>query len=106
LHPHRLQQVIDYVNEYLDQDIKLTDLAECAGMSQYYFVHLFKQAMGITPHQYLIQQRVERAKQLLKLKNVVISDIAFQCGFNSQSHLTRIFRQVTGMTPKSYRDNL
>jgi AraC family transcriptional regulator len=59
--------------------------------------------MGISPHQYLLQQRVERAKQLLKQRNLSIVDIAFQCGFNSQSHFTRCFRKWTGITPKAYQ---
>ncbi len=104
LPPYRLQQVTEYIDQYLAQDIKLADMAFCAGMSQYHFLHLFQQSMGITPYQYLIQQRVERAKQLLKQRDVAIADIALQCGCNSQSHLTRLFRQFTGITPKAYRE--
>ncbi|ABW27088.1 AraC transcriptional regulator domain protein [Acaryochloris marina MBIC11017] len=59
--------------------------------------------MGLSPFQYLLQQRVERAKQLLKQTDQPIVDIAFECGFSSHSHLSRQFRQVTGMTPKVYR---
>ena len=59
----------------------------------------------MSPYQYLIQQRVERAKQLLKQTDHFIADIALDCGFNSHSHLSKQFRQLTGMTPKAYRAN-
>jgi AraC family transcriptional regulator len=59
----------------------------------------------MTPYQYLLQQRIERAKQLLKEGDRSIMDIAFLCGFNSHSHLSKQFRQLTGITPKAYRAN-
>ena len=103
LPPRQLRQVLDYIDAHLDQDIKLAGLAQLLDMSQFHFSHLFKQAMGISPHQYLLQQRVERAKQLLKHSDQLIVDIALECGFSSHSHLSRQFRQLTGMTPKAYR---
>ncbi|WP_337906990.1 helix-turn-helix domain-containing protein [Iningainema tapete] len=99
----KILQVSEYINAYLDQEIKLADLANLAGVSQFHFSRLFKQSMGISPHQYLLQQRVERAKQLLKKSKLAISEIALQCGFNSQSHLGKYFREFTGVTPSSYR---
>jgi AraC family transcriptional regulator len=62
----QLSQVLDYMNDHLDHDIRLADLAALLNMSQFHFSHLFKQAIGTSPYQYLLQQRVERAKQLLK----------------------------------------
>lgn len=99
----QLLQVLDYINDHLDQDIKLADLAALLSMSQFHFSHLFKQSIGIAPHQYLLQQRIERAKQLLKQTDRSIMDIAFLCGFNSHSHLSKQFRQLTGITPTAYR---
>jgi AraC family transcriptional regulator len=99
----QLLQVLDYIHDHLNQDIKLADLAALIGMSQFHFSHLFKQSMGMAPYQYLLQQRIERAKQLLKQTDRSIMDIAFICGFNSHSHLSRQFRQLTGTTPKAYR---
>jgi AraC family transcriptional regulator len=101
----KLLQVTDYINEHLEQDIKLKDLAQLLGISQFHFSRLFKQSMGISPHQYLLQQRVERAKQLLKGTNQSVVEIALACGFNSHSHLSQQFRQLTGMSPKAYRTN-
>ncbi|MBD2777836.1 helix-turn-helix domain-containing protein [Iningainema tapete] len=103
LRERQLLQVIEYINEHLNQDIKLADLAALLGMSQFHFSHLFKQAIGTAPYQYLLQQRVERAKQLLKQTDQPIMNIAELCGFNSHSHLSKQFRQLTGMTPKAYR---
>jgi AraC family transcriptional regulator len=102
---YKLRQALDYINNHLDQDIKLTNLAQAVGMSQYYFTRLFKQSMGMAPYQYVIQQRVEKAKLLLKCWQVAISDIALACGFANQSHFTKYFRQLTGVTPKVYREN-
>lgn len=100
---HQLSSVLDYIDAYLHRDIKLAELAQMLDMSPFHFGRMFKQSLGITPHQYLIQQRVERAKQLLKHSKQSIIDIALACGFNSHSHLSRQFRQVTGMPPKVYR---
>ncbi|MEG4804744.1 helix-turn-helix domain-containing protein [Microcoleus sp. ARI1-B5] len=101
----QLLQVLEYINEHLSQDIKLADLAALLGMSQFHFSHMFKVAIGIAPYQYLLQQRVERAKELLKQKERSIMEIALECGFNSHSHLSKHFRQLTGMTPTAYRAN-
>jgi AraC family transcriptional regulator len=101
----KLQRVLEYINIHLEHDIQLTDLADAADMSQCYFASLFKQSMGITPWQYVVQQRIERSKVLLRQGNNSIVEIAFQCGFNSQSHFTQQFRRLTGSTPKMYRNS-
>jgi AraC family transcriptional regulator len=101
----QLLRVFDYIDAHLERDVKLADLARLLGMSQFHFSHMFKQSIGTSPYQYLLQQRIERAKQLLKQTDRSIVDIAFGCGFNSHSHLGKQFRQLTGMTPKKYRSN-
>jgi AraC family transcriptional regulator len=103
---YKLQQATDYIQAYLDRDIKLADLANTVRMSPYYFCRLFKQSMSMTPHQYVIQQRVERAKQLLKQPNALIADVALQCGFAHQSHLSQHFRRLVGMSPKTFQGKL
>jgi AraC family transcriptional regulator len=103
LSQYQLQQVLNYIQDALDQDIKLADLAALLDMSQFHFSTLFKQAIGTSPYQYLLQQRIERAKQLLKQTDQSIVEIAFLCGFNSHSHLSKQFRQLTGTTPRQYR---
>ena len=99
----QLVQVLDYIDAHLAQNLKLENLAQLLDMSQFHFSRLFKQSLGISPYQYLIQQRVERAKQLLKQTDKSIVEIAFDCGFSSHSHLSKQFRQFTGITPKAYR---
>ncbi|MEL6441402.1 MAG: AraC family transcriptional regulator [Cyanobacteria bacterium J06621_8] len=105
LPPQQLGKVLDYIDTYLERNIKLADLAQILNMSSFHFSRLFKQSMGITPHQYLSQQRVEKAKQLLKQTDRSITDIALDCGFSSHSHLSKQFRKATGITPKVYRAN-
>jgi AraC family transcriptional regulator len=83
----------------------LADLAALLDMSQFHFSHMFKQAIAISPYQYLLQQRIERAKQLLKQTDQPIMEIAFLCGFNNHSHLSQQFRRLTGITPKAYRSH-
>lgn len=100
---HKLTQVLEYIEAHLDQDIRLADLAALTRMSRYHFCRLFKRAIGVTPHQYVLQQRIERAKRLLKQKDLAIADITLMCGFKNQSHLTTLFRKSIGTTPKSFR---
>ncbi len=99
----QLQQAIDYIHTHLDRDLSLAELASVINISPTYFASLFKQATGISPHQYVIQQRVERAKLMLSRTNLTIADIALKVGFSSQSHLTQQFKRVTGLTPKQVR---
>ncbi|MBW4655976.1 MAG: AraC family transcriptional regulator [Kaiparowitsia implicata GSE-PSE-MK54-09C] len=99
----QLLRVLDYIHEHLDQAIKLADLAHLLGISHFHFSRMFKQSTGVAPYQYLLLQRVERAKQLLTHTDQSIVDIAFQCGFNSHSHLSKQFRQLTGTTPTAFR---
>lgn len=101
---HSLRQVLDYIQASLDQDLSLDALANVVNMSKYYFIELFKQSMGMTPHQYVIQQRIKRAQDLLNDRTLAISEISLACGFANQSHFTRLFRTLTGTTPKAYRE--
>jgi AraC family transcriptional regulator len=99
---YKLQKVIAYIDEHLSENLSLATIAQQIGISQFYFGHLFKQTMGVSPHQYLLQQRIERAKQLLLQNRPNIADIALAVGFSNQSHFTRRFKQVVGITPKRF----
>jgi AraC family transcriptional regulator len=99
----QLSRSIEYINEHLSQNLTLTEIAAELDLSQYYFCRLFKQSIGMTPHQYLIQQRVERSKQLLKQSEQKIVDIATQCGFANPSHFAKCFRQRMGISPQQFR---
>lgn len=105
LSDRQIMQVVEYIQAYLNQNIQLKDLAQMLNLSQFHFSRLFKQSLGITPYQYLMQQRVEKAQQLLKQTNDSITNIALECGFSSHSHFGLQFRQITGITPKVYRAN-
>lgn len=106
---YKLNLILDYIRANLAQNLGLEELAQQVGMSQFYFCRLFKQSLGITPHQYVILQRVEQAKYLLQKGELSLADIALECGFANQGHLNRHFKQVTGVTPKeiarTYKNN-
>lgn len=96
---YKLQQVIEYINAYLEQSLGLEELAQVVQMSPAYFARLFKQSTGLAPHQYVIQCRVHRAKELL-IKGNAIADVAYKVGFANQAHLNYHFKRLLGVTPK------
>ena len=98
-----LKLLIDYIEAYLDQNIRLADLAALVGYSQPYLCSMFRESMGIPLHQYIIQERVKRAAVLLRSSQMFLAEIAVCCGFYSHSHLTRNFKRVMGVNPKEYR---
>jgi len=100
---HQLRQVIDYINGHLDRDLGLAELARIVQMSPHYFTRLFKQSTGLTPHQYVIHRRVERAKELLLNGELTIAEVAYSVGFANQSHLNRHLKRLLGVTPRYIR---
>jgi AraC family transcriptional regulator len=106
LAPRVLKQAITFIEANLNQDLSLSRLASEVHMSPYHFARGFKQATGLTPHQYVTQQRLEYAKRLLAQHSFSIGDVAYQCGFDSQSHFTMLFRRWVGVTPKLYHNSL
>ncbi len=103
LSKYKLKQAIEYINEHFSENVSLAEISAELAMSQYYFCRLFKQSTGMTPHAYLIQQRVERSKQLLKQTEWTINNIAIECGFANPSHFAKCFRRYTGISPKQFR---
>jgi AraC family transcriptional regulator len=99
----KIERILAYINEHLHEDITLVDLSAEFGLSYYHLCRLFELSIGMTPHKYLVKQRVEMAKQLLADPNYSILDITIECGFANPSHFARCFRQQTGISPKQYR---
>jgi AraC family transcriptional regulator len=98
----------DYISDRsnIDLNLSLTEIASVTQLGTHYFSKLFKSSTGLSPHQYVIQQRLDRATELLKNTDRSIVDIAIQTGFASQSHLTTQFRKYRSITPKRYRELL
>jgi len=97
--------VSEYIEESLGDPIHLEDLASIAGLSPFHFSRRFKLEFGTTPHAFVIQRKIERAKSLLNMKNMPLKVVAADCGFSDQSHLNRTFRKFLGLTPAEYRRN-
>ena len=99
----KLIRVLDLIESDLAQDLPLRVLAHTAELSEYHFLRMFKQATGYTPHQYVINQRIERAKELLRKTDISITEIAYLLGFSTPAHFTHHFRRKTGITPSAMR---
>lgn len=97
------KRVLAYIEDRLDTPVSLAELAGLARMSVRHFCRAFRASMGCSPHQYLLRQRVERAKTLIATREMALCDIAQAAGFTDQSQLTRTFRKQTGITPAGYR---
>jgi AraC family transcriptional regulator len=101
---HRqMQRIREFVEANIETDIRLEMMAGICGRSTEYFVRVFKATAGVSPYQYVLNLRIERAKALLGVEGASIADVALQCGFSHQEHLTRMFRRFTGVTPGRYR---
>jgi AraC-like DNA-binding protein len=100
----KLRRTTAYIEEHLAHELSVTELAAVAQTSSAYFARLFRQAIGQTPHQYVIMRRIERAKRLLVETELPLIEIGHQIGFTDQSYFTAVFRRHLGTTPKAYRD--
>lgn len=98
-----LRRVVEHVQEQLGGELTLNDLAATAGLSPFHFARLFKNTTGQAPHQYIVQRRVERARDLLVSGQQSAAEIALAAGFCDQSHLTAHFKRVFGVTPRQFR---
>ena len=106
LPPAVLRRVLAHINAHLTERIELSDLAALAGLSRHHFGAAFKQSIGLAPHHYILERRLERARDLLQEQGRSIASIAAAAGFSSQSHLTVRFARWAGTTPGRYRSSL
>lgn len=101
---HKLRRVAEFIEENLERDLTLVEIAAIAELSPFHFARSFKQATGSTPIQFLTQRRIDLAKRLLVESELPIVEIGLRAGFKNQSHFTTLFRRITAMTPKAYRN--
>jgi AraC family transcriptional regulator len=97
------QNIVNFVRSKISEDISLANMAAVTGLSMTHFSHAFKKSMGKSPHQFVLQQRVQRAKELLGSLNLRMIDIALACGFKTQQHFARVFRETSGLSPTEYQ---
>jgi len=103
LEPAKLRRVIAHIRSNLDQELDVESLAKLAGASASCFARAFLQQVGVTPHAYVLDQRVERAKALLEGTDLSLAEVALAVGFTSQSCLNVAFRGRAGTTPGRFR---
>lgn len=101
-----IKKALHFIDQYYMQKISLDMVTENCGMSKYHFSRTFKQETGLTYKAYLIDKRIQKAKELMKTENMNVSQACFHVGFNDLSHFCRIFQRSEGMTPSYYRKNI
>jgi len=103
LSPTLTRRICAYMESHLGEKISLDGLASMAGLSAHHFARAFRQSVGMPPHGYLLQRRLEQVEQMLRDTQLPLSQIALAAGFSDQSHLARHFRRLTGMPPSLAR---
>jgi len=103
LAPWQQQRAIEQLQSRYHENLSIADLAAEARLSPFHFIRSFKASVGVPPHQYLTQIRMERARVLLETTDLAITDVAFETGYQSPAHFARLFRRHYGMTPTAYR---
>jgi AraC family transcriptional regulator len=101
----RLKRVVEYIDSNLGDDLQLHSLAEVAGLNLHHFAKAFKQSVGESPHQFVLRQRIERAKEFLRQSQLSVLEASARTGFVDQSHFSKVFRRFVGVAPSDYRSN-
>ncbi len=99
----RLRIARSYIDRHYDAPLTLEHISREAGFSPYHFIRLFRAAYRKTPHQYLMQQRIEKAKDLLRSTDMPINEICCTVGFESLGSFSTLFRRIAGLSPGAYR---
>jgi AraC family transcriptional regulator len=105
LGPARLRRIRELVHAKLEDELSLDELAQSVGLSTAHFARMFRKSTGETPHQFVLHQRVERAKAMLRAPAARVLDVAVACGFKTQQHFAQVFSNVCGVSPTKYRRN-
>jgi AraC family transcriptional regulator len=101
----RLNRVVEYIHSNLGDDLHLPSLADVAGLNVHHFAKAFKQSVGESPHQFVLRQRIERAKEFLGKSQLSVLEASARTGFVDQSHFSKVFRRFVGVAPSDYRSN-
>ena len=99
----RLCRARRFIDDYYDLPLNLSEISRQACLSRYHFLRLFRDTFQTTPHQYLIQRRIEKAKELLRSQPVSVTDVCFEVGFQSLGSFSSLFRKCVGDAPAKYR---
>jgi AraC family transcriptional regulator len=103
LSPAHLRKVTELVHAKMEEGLTLRDMAQSVELSISHFSQMFRRSTGETPHQFVLHQRVERAKEMLRAAEARVLDVAIACGFKTQQHFARVFRRLSGLSPTQYR---
>lgn len=102
----QIRVVTDYIESHLGEAITIAQMAALLDLSRYHFIRAFKKSVGVPPHQFAIERRVERAKELLTEGQLSLTEVAQKAGFHTPAQLARAFRQRVGATPAMFRRGL
>jgi len=102
----RLRKIKEFVDAKMEDDLSLDEMAQSVGLSTAHFARMFRKSTGQTPHQFVLRQRLERARAMLRAADSRVLDVAVACGFKTQQHFAQVFRDVWGVSPTEYRQDL
>jgi AraC family transcriptional regulator len=103
LGPARLRKVREFVHANIEEELSLKEMARSVGLSTAHFSQMSRKSTGESPHQFVLRQRIERAKEMLRTAEDRVLDVAIACGFKTQQHFARVFRQICGASPRISR---
>src|SRR5215470_138188 len=103
LGPARLRTIRELVHAKIEDELTLIEMAQSVELSPAHFSRMFRESTGETPHQFVLRNRIERAKEMLRAPEARVLDVAVACGFKTQQHFARVFRRICGASPTEYR---
>jgi AraC family transcriptional regulator len=102
----RLRRIRELVHAKMEDDLSLDEMAQAVGLSTAHFARMFRKSTGETPHQFVLRQKLERAKRMLRAPDARVLDVAVACGFKTQQHFAQVFRDAWRVSPTEYRQDL
>lgn len=103
LGPVRLRTITELVHAKMEDELTLIEMARSVELSPAHFSRMFRKSTGEPPHQFVLRNRIERAKEMLRAPEARVLDVAVACGFKTQQHFARVFRHLCGTSPREYR---